>query len=374
MLAAGRAIRHGRHGDSERDGLPGMTRHYRTLDGVRGIAAIAVVCMHADFFLTPIALPRAYLAVDLFFLLSGLVIAHAYGRRLDAGMGLGAFLKLRLVRLYPLYLLGTLIGIAFYLAGTRMGTRGTLSFFETLSAMAAGLLMLPSPVRIFDEHWLTPFNFAGWSLMFELAVNMVMAAIWVRLRSPGLLWAIILVSAAALFWSILRTGTADLGPGLDSLGYAIPRTSFSFFLGIALHRMPQRPPVETRWAWAVPLALLPFFAVAREAGPLVDLVCIFLIFPLAIHVGAWLEPRNGRIFALLGTLSFAIYALHSPLLPIANTATKLAGTTPAALAPWGGIELVLLLALIALLADRWLDRPVRRWLGRMAGTPRSNAA
>ena len=46
------------------------TRHYGTLDGLRGVAAIAVVGYHAKDFLG-FRPESAYLAVDLFFALSG---------------------------------------------------------------------------------------------------------------------------------------------------------------------------------------------------------------------------------------------------------------------------------------------------------------
>jgi peptidoglycan/LPS O-acetylase OafA/YrhL len=61
-----------------------------SLDGLRGIAAIAVMSFHFNIFFLPQArlsgvmplLNRAYLAVDLFFLLSGFVMTHVYGRSL----------------------------------------------------------------------------------------------------------------------------------------------------------------------------------------------------------------------------------------------------------------------------------------------------
>src|ERR1700712_1558692 len=58
-------------------------RHrYASLDAMRGLAAFAVVVYHLD---RPYA-PSAYVAVDLFFVLSGFVIARAYGEKLAGGM------------------------------------------------------------------------------------------------------------------------------------------------------------------------------------------------------------------------------------------------------------------------------------------------
>ena len=61
-------------------------------------------------------IPGRYLAVDFFFVLSGYVLAHAYGRALASGLAPMTFMRMRLVRLYPLYLLGLLIALAALLA------------------------------------------------------------------------------------------------------------------------------------------------------------------------------------------------------------------------------------------------------------------
>ena len=79
---------------------------FSTLDGLRGVAAIMVLLYHCDQMA-----PRGYLGVDLFFTLSGFVIARAYGDRLASGMPVGRFVALRLVRLYPMYFVGGLLGI-----------------------------------------------------------------------------------------------------------------------------------------------------------------------------------------------------------------------------------------------------------------------
>ncbi|HET7898443.1 MAG TPA: acyltransferase family protein, partial [Flavisolibacter sp.] len=56
--------------------------HYQILDGLRGVAAIMVICMHvmeafAGGDATKMYINHGYIAVDFFFLLSGFVIAHA---------------------------------------------------------------------------------------------------------------------------------------------------------------------------------------------------------------------------------------------------------------------------------------------------------
>jgi peptidoglycan/LPS O-acetylase OafA/YrhL len=92
-----------------------MTREIRSLTGIRGVAATWVVLYHvheADDLhaVVKTLLTHGYLAVDLFFLLSGFVMAFSYGRLATAGWNLKSyktFLWLRFGRVYPLYFLMT---------------------------------------------------------------------------------------------------------------------------------------------------------------------------------------------------------------------------------------------------------------------------
>jgi peptidoglycan/LPS O-acetylase OafA/YrhL len=90
-------------------------RVYHALNGVRGIAALAVLLHHARTLIGDVSV-SGYMAVDLFFLLSGFVVAHAYEERLKGGLTAWKFIKLRLLRFYPLYLVGILLGGAWMVA------------------------------------------------------------------------------------------------------------------------------------------------------------------------------------------------------------------------------------------------------------------
>src|SRR6185312_1325126 len=93
-------------------------QHFEILDGLRGLAAVAVVVYHfmeiaiTDYSKNFIA--HGYLAVDFFFCLSGFVIAYAYDNRI-AGMSLWSFIKLRLIRLYPFVIIGLILGLLTFL-------------------------------------------------------------------------------------------------------------------------------------------------------------------------------------------------------------------------------------------------------------------
>src|ERR1700722_3197255 len=120
---------------------------FSALDGLRGVAAISIVVFHYSQNLGWELLPNAYLAVDFFFMLSGFVIAHAYEARLRSGQTVAEFMQRRLIRLYPLYWLGTTLPIILIAVAAWFGEShpaGTL----TAASYFLGLLFLPTPSNL----------------------------------------------------------------------------------------------------------------------------------------------------------------------------------------------------------------------------------
>lgn len=91
---------------------------FDALDGLRGVAAIAVMISH---FSQETLFKNAYEAVDLFFMLSGFVIAHSYGARLLSGMTSTEYVKRRLIRLYPMLLISLLIALPVFIEAGAVG-------------------------------------------------------------------------------------------------------------------------------------------------------------------------------------------------------------------------------------------------------------
>jgi hypothetical protein len=63
-----------------------MARRYLTLDGLREVAAIIVVCFHMGYVRWMPTPAFGYLAVDIFFALSGFVLAQADDERFAADL------------------------------------------------------------------------------------------------------------------------------------------------------------------------------------------------------------------------------------------------------------------------------------------------
>lgn len=181
-------------------------RHIALLDGLRGYAAFVVVLYHLrHFFGDALPVANGYLAVDLFFVMSGLVIAMTYEARLRAGMGVAAFFRRRVIRLYPVYAIGGLLGVAVMLAlpEKRMGAG------YALSALVSQAAMLPEAlVRGADGPF--PLNPPAWSLFFEIWGNLAFALLVPRLPTR---WLAATVGLALIGYMLgsRAAGTVELG-------------------------------------------------------------------------------------------------------------------------------------------------------------------
>jgi len=339
--------------------MAGQGERYEALDGLRGVAALAVVLYHAS----PAGhslLPGGYLAVDLFFMLSGFVIDRAYATRLAAGMGLGEFLARRAARLYPAYLLGLAVPFLALLAGVAPGNPAAQ--IANLPLYLTNFVMLPSlPFGHDDAFPLFPLDGAYWSLLGELVANLLYAALLFR-ASRTVLALAATVLAAKLALALGHAGSANVGAEWSGLGFGLLRAATGFLIGVVLARFAGRQRRSALGDCLLPaLALL---AMAGRAGtPGRDGLAIFVLFPALVWAGAHWRPRLPHLHDVLGRLSYPLYCLHIPLLVLAGTAmSALALPQPA------GMALALpMIVVTALLVDRWWDAPLRAMLARAVG-------
>ncbi|MES0128851.1 acyltransferase [Mesorhizobium sp. M0029] len=353
---------------------PAAPRHvYLNLDAIRGVAAISVMLYHFSPFLTAgKVLPSSYLAVDLFFLLSGFVIAHAYDRKIENGMGFGTFLAIRLIRLYPLYLAGTLLGFFYLIVKNRLIPAEYMPISEIGTMLTTGMFFIPLVSDAY--HTIFPLNPASWSLFFELIVNIAYVAVFFLL-TKRVLTVLIAVSLVLLVIASIVAGTLDFGMTGSTIISGLPRVCFSFFLGVLLCRSMTRYQSGLgflRRGWwvegAIALTLI-VFAIAPAGGARVayDLACVVFVFPALVVVGtiAPTAPRLSGLYGWLGRISYPIYIIHTPLLMIIAGAGKAAAIDPFAHHPWFGIVMAVSVIVIADIATRVYDEPLRRFLQRL---------
>jgi peptidoglycan/LPS O-acetylase OafA/YrhL len=348
--------------------MQGDRRVFLTLDGLRGIAAIMIVLFHSPALIGHYRPQSAYLSVDLFFALSGCVLEASYRDRLAAGLSTREFMLIRCIRLWPMFALSLLVGCGFALVRLWHHVGGETPW-GIATALFTGLALLPTP-SVTGKGWIVPLNAAGWSLILELAVNLLYARFWRRL-TDRLLAGIVLATGLGLLVLSMRHGGVDMGSTWGTIAGGLVRVTYSFALGVLILRAYDGR-VWRGWASAIPpLALIPILAVAK-GGLWFDLAASLIVLPLLVWAGLRLEPGPllGRLFRWGGLVSYALYALHGPVLKFARLEIVWhVERTREAFLTAGSLAIVALLPLCALL-DRWFDAPLRRRLSAALLRPR----
>lgn len=347
----------------------------RSLNTLRGVAALAVMLYHAPaMFGTKHWIPHAYLAVDLFFVISGFVIAHAYERKVAGGMPFGTFMRRRLARLYPLYLAVTVLGGALYLWKATNGLNPAR--IELFGAFGLNLLLIPAQTDgVLPSRSAYPFALQSWSIAWEIALCGVFFA-WARWWGRGAA-AIAAACAIALAWTAFTRHTLDGGFTYSSFWVGGVRAMFGFFTGIAVCHALARADQGVWRGWAmlaVPLTLAStgYIFFVRPTFWAADLLIALTAFPLMVATLVRFRPRwfENRVGDFLGEASYSVYLLH-------GLAINLAGMwllkNPHIAQPWKyGFGLCWTAVVLALswLCWRWFETPMRRALSG-ARPPRS---
>lgn len=358
--------------------------HYPILDGLRGIAAIIVVTFHLCEPLSTSNLDKlvnhGYLAVDLFFLLSGFVIGYAYDDRWHK-MSVGVFFKRRIERLQPMVVLGMTLGaIGFYFTDSTLWPLiHTVPAWKMLSVMLIGYTILPVPLSLDIRGWeeMHPLNSVGWSLFFEYVAN-ILYAIGIRKFSKTALGILVAISAIALAHLAITNGDVSGGWTLNvpQVRIGITRTMYPFFAGLLLSRIAKPTQIKNAFLWcSFLLAVILYMPRIGGAGNvwmngIYESVCIIIVFPIIVYMGAsgvMQTKTENRICKFLGDISYPLYLVHYPIVYfyvawISNNK----GITIVQAWPYA---LVILIGAIVLAyaALKWYDEPVRKWLRKKLG-------
>jgi peptidoglycan/LPS O-acetylase OafA/YrhL len=357
-----------------------MKVEIRALTGLRGAAATAVMIDHymaVDFtrpFPWPL-LPHGYVAVDLFMILSGFVLAMSYEARF-ATMATPAFttlfLKTRIARLYPIYALMTLA--CFVLC--RLGWLTFLSPDASWSALAANLLAI--------QTWIWPGNSLdgpGWSLSAEWAANLLFPALMPVMlarssRSAAVFAAasvVALLVSAVLFGTLFDVparGAVNIISGPEALGRCVSE----FIIGMYLWRVKSRARWPRVFSGDAVQAGLVAAMVLLLLDPALD-VAFVLLSGLLILGLSFDRSALSRLLAsgpahALGVISYSIYIIHIALLPLRDV---LARRFDAASVPHSWISAVACTAAVAIglavLGHYLVEVPAQRWLLRLSRRP-----
>jgi|SRR5579871_1347712 len=387
-----------------------LPERLKSLDALRGLAALAVVFWHWQHFfalkgtfqpgwkfemeplfwlLKPFYM-EGWAAVDLFFPLSGFVFYWLYRAEIaERAMAPARFARLRFSRLYPLHLAMLLVAAMlqrlFFMRTGHWFIYGSNDWQH----FASSLLMA--------QQWLPPtlvqcFDGPAWSVSVEVLLYGIFFAV-VRAGFGG--WRAALVIALAsvplIFWNeFIARGLMGffIGGATYHLGEALKRRSDVREITIALGLV-----AIASWAlvlyecYAWPLhGMISAAAAAARGNPMYDiyvgwsfrLAFTFIVSPLTILALSLDEPvlggRYGKL-AFLGDISYATYLIQIPLQLVLALAALWLG-----LKPQDFMSLRMLVGFFALLIGlgmlsyRYFERPMQKWLrGEEARAPVAQA-
>lgn len=335
----------------------------RSIEGLRGVAALLVVFFHSygnhwgGVIGQQGIVKYAFLFVDMFFVISGFVMASVYGQSLRNGRELGGFMLRRFFRLYPLHLVMTfavpiaylsvqLLKLGMLKAGMSIGSEAPFS------RPVIDMNFLPLEVLLLNGvglYWAEIGNYPSWSVSVEFWMYVLFALMFfaVRGRRARVVISLMFVlSSMAYFWWMWNRGPWMDKHSLDEI--CMPRGFMGFFSGILVFYVWERTqawfaprhhvasdqeragevivadpaPRARRTVPDVVLGLLQLLAAAlvywmvsnqprlgdwQLALPVVFSVLVFL---LLADRGVLAHLLNTRPLQWLGRLSFSIYLGH----------------------------------------------------------------
>jgi hypothetical protein len=309
---------------------------FRALDSWRGICALLVAAHHLEargFLYWQPLVRNAWLFVDFFFVLSGFVIAHAYGEKLSNGPEIRSFVIRRFARLWPLHVtvLAALIVLEFaHLAISHVhplaGDYTAFTQGRSPNAIVTNLFL----AQALGLHPFETWNGPAWSISVEFFTYLLFAIVCLVAprRSLRLLFALVLAVGGVF----ILARYSDFGMR-ETFHWSLVRCVFGFFLGTLTYEAWRRGASEvvagTSAEIAALILVLGFVTFAPGHTALeyfaTPLFCI-VVLVFAADRGRVSRALATRGPSALGRWSYSIYMVHTLVLVMAFSSARIAET------------------------------------------------
>ena len=360
-----------------------LTSHRRALPaltGVRFLAAFYVVLFHGSAglerrFPTPgpvaVFLSNGYLAVGLFFILSGFILSYTYEGQIEGAIHRYRFWEARFARIYPVYLISLVLALPFALdlhLGTRLAVLTMVQSWNPAVPQLAGA-----------------WNYPAWTLSVEAFFYVCFPFVfpWISRRSNrALSWMIAILLAFCVFAHTPVMGLGDWKQNASFLERILPlpvlRTP-EFLLGVVMGlsflRNAAKPEPKLRHSLTVYFAILGMLVtLSVPLGGWVALVIVpfaVLVYELA-RGGSWPERLLATKFMLLlGGASYAVYLLRYP---VALWMHLFVSALSPRWASFGELLTPVVLVLLSIFVFLCWEEPSRKTLRRWFANGRSKRA
>lgn len=343
-----------------------MAANIRSLTALRGLAALTVLLFHAAAWpfgeqdAVPLPLGHGYLAVDLFFLLSGFVLMHVHEAAFANGVAwanVKSFLRARFARIYPVHLAILILLLPFY--GMRPEYSGLALVYSLLLAQAPwlGEICWNIPAWSISAEWhaylLFPFLVMPWLKRSKRAVIVL------------LLLCLVTLSLAVIAWG----NSANIYYTPAVLLRSLPE----FIAGMGIYRVYREGWLRKWMASDCVVVAAGVVVVGLASFPGSDIAVIaslaLLLLACAHNRGIATRLLTTRMPMYLGRISYSLYMV--------NTISVIAALSIAS--PWHGshtassaiaaVATLVLSFTLAIPMSRYVEYPMRDWLRGRAVKP-----
>ena len=341
---------------------------YRSdIDGLRGLAVLSVVFYHAK-----LSCPGGFVGVDVFFVISGYLIAGLILKELQAGtFSIAAFWERRMRRIFPacaVMVLVTLVAGAFVPSAVDYVQLGQSALMQ--SVMASNLFFWRKAGGYFDQENFRPLLHT-WSLAVEEQFYLLFPlGLWALFRFGQARRLSIWLLAAAL-GSLLLAAAEMSSSHINAAFYLLPERAWELLIGALLTVLPAAWLASSRWqrelvAWLGLAGILVPVWLYSDKTSFPGLTAL----PSCLGAAAliWANTQNGktttwpgrllaaRPLVFVGLISYSLYLWHWPVLAFANYGWSSSASVPVGVA---GMEVTVAIVL-ALVSWRWVETPFRQ--------------
>lgn len=301
--------------------LPSSKEEIRTLTSLRAMAALFVLMLHYNqafpgynFIEIMPFISYGHVGVDVFFFLSGYILAYVYSDELKSFSWKGArrFLVLRFARIYPAHIAALFVIISLYILAS---VAFSYQFNDPDNWRPIHLVYHVTMTHAWGASDLALWNAPSWSISSEWLAYLLFPLtlpIILRLRPTG--W---IVGCAVLLLSIAGVyGVAGIDLASSYRGWPVVfRVLSEFWTGTMLFLLAghirRRPAFDVVAASVIAL----YLAAAALAIPDYVLVMAAPLLIIALHRCSGFVWRLliTRSFVFLGVISYSIYIIHFPL-------------------------------------------------------------
>lgn len=342
------------------------------LAGLRGICAWWVVFYHSlglmgDSVPGPLRsiISHGYLAVDLFFLLSGFVIFLSYHASLTDNFphSIGKFYWNRFSRIYPLHFVMLGGYLLLFAAFTFLSSSGTAPKTYTWTLFIQSLFLVHMWVGS-DLAW----NVPSWSISSEWFVYLFfpLMAFGLRKLRGGVFMHLVAIVMLAVLLDLIYWQSGLYSLGADIPRMALVRTMLEFLMGVLIGSLFVHHKAFLEKYRSVALAGFLVLCALYTTAPIRDYSLIPMAFALLI---AYLSVSTSWITALLSTqplvylgeISYSTYMVHYLVYDVLKAAFVSETYQVDQLYVWLSFAAVLLLSM---LLHHGVDSPSQKYFRR----------